>query len=639
VFESQVDRLPKPKYEYITTEEKARTALSEIANYNAIEVDSETTSLDPYTGKMSLLQLGVPNKAYVFDVRSDTEHSSVNLELFRPLLTDKSILKLLQNAVFDMSFIKYHGGYYIENIYDTMLAEQLLYLGIPGVKASLDSLTFRYFNIALDKEPRDTFADYNQVFKPYQLEYAANDVVVLDMIRQMQMSKITQEALENACRIEFEFTKPMCEMQLNGITFDVAKHEVIMSDIQAERDSYAKELSSVLDELEDQTTMFGVSLVNIDSNVQLLSSLRKYGLDLESTDVAVLKRYKDVPIVKAILKYRKAQKFLSTYGQTLIDKINPITGRLHTNFRQMVSTGRMSSLAPNLQNIPKLQLYRSCYVAKEGCLLVTTDMSGAELRILGNLSADPLFVECYSTGQDLHTRTASEILGIPIDQVTGKDRDGAKAINFGLAYGLSKYGLAKRLGITEKQADLMITTYFKRYVGIKRLLDSSARDAVMKRYTTTIGGRRRYYRLPEFGDPDFNKQKRAVEREGKNAVIQGSNADTIKEAMIIAVNELEKRKMESKLLLTVHDEIVIEAPFNEVEEAKHIAEQSLINGFGKYFSLIPMEAEGLVGPCWLKRACEDKSTGEECGGTDMKWSSDDKYGTKIVCKKCGAVQQ
>jgi DNA polymerase-1 len=638
VFESNRLYLPKPNYEYITTEAEARTALSEIANYKIIEVDSETTSLDPHVGKPVLLQIGVPNKAYVFDVRSDTEHSTVDLEIFKPLLTDKNILKLLQNAVFDMKYIKKHGGYYVNNIYDTMLVEQMFNLGLGFVKADLATLVMRYMNITVDKEPRGTFSDYNQVFKPFQLEYAANDVVILNMIRSLQQPRIQQEGFENVCRLEFEFTKPMCEMELNGITFDKDKHRIILSDIEEERQKHGKVVSDMLSAMNDQTTLFGVSLINIDSNVQLLKALRKYGLELDSTDVAALEKFKSIPVIDQLLAYRKSQKFISTYGESLIGKINEITGRLHTAFRQMVSTGRMSSSAPNLQNIPKKQIYRSCYVARDGHSLITADMSGAELRILGNLSADPVFVECYANGIDLHTRTASEVFGIPFDQVKNKDRGAAKAINFGLCYGLSKYGLARRLKISETEADDMINSYFRRYVGVKGLLEKAGKSAVMKWCSTTVSGRKRFYKLPEYGHPDFNKKKRAIEREGKNAIIQGANADTIKESMILAVNRLEERNMKSKLLLTVHDEIIIEAPYNEQEEAKHIAEQSLIDGFSRYFDLIPMETDGLVGPCWLKSECEDGKTGKKCGGTEMEWADDKKYGTKIVCKKCGADQ-
>lgn len=634
VFEQDVLRLPKPNYDYITSEQEARAALSEIANHKIIEVDTETTALDPYEAKVPLIQIGIPNKAFVFDIRHDTEHSDISLALFEPLLTDHNILKLIQNAVFDMKMIKHHGGYYVENVYDTMLVEQLFNLGVSARGARLDDMMYKYLGITMDKEPALTFSDYGQTYKPFQIEYAANDVVGLNMIRRMQIPRIQQEGFENVCRLEFEFTKPMCEMELNGITFDVDKHRVILSDIEEQRQKYGATIKDMLNAVENQTTLFGVSLVNIDSNQQLLKALNKYGLGLESTDVNVLAKHKGMPVVDALLDYRKAQKFISTYGETLIDKISQITGRLHTRFRQMVSTGRMSSAAPNLQNIPKKQIYRSCYIAKEGCLLVTADMSGAELRILGNLSADPIFVESYAKGIDIHTRTASEIFGIPMDQVKQKDRNAAKAINFGLCYGLSKFGLSNRLKITENEAQDMIDAYFARYRGVKRLLDRAGKMAVKKRHSITVSGRKRFYRLPEYTHPDFNRKKRSVEREGKNAIIQGANADTIKEAMILAVKKLEERNMKSKLLLTVHDELVIEAPFNEQGEAKRIAEQSLIDGFSKYFDLIPMEANALVGPCWLKNECEHN----KCGNTEMEFAPDEKYKTKLVCKKCGADQ-
>ncbi len=1072
VFESNTLRLPKPNYKYITKVDEACAALDEITNYNILEVDSETTGLDPYTSKISLLQIGIPNKAFVFDVRCDTEHSDVGLDLFKQVLTDKSILKILQNAVFDMKVLKLQGGYYIENIYDTMLVEQLFYLGLHGHKADLATLIFKYLGITVDKEPRNTFADYNQTFKSFQLEYAANDVLVLNAIRNMQLPRITKEGFENVCRLEFEFTKSMCEMELNGICFDVDKQRIILSDVEKEKDKHGNILRQMLSEAEDQTTLFGVSLINIDSNAQLLKALNKSGFELESTDVKVLKKFSGTPSIDELLAYRKAQKFISTYGETLIAKIHPVTGRLHTRFRQMVSTGRMSSSNPNLQNIPKKQIYRSCFTSKPGYVLITCDMSGAELRIMGNLSADKVFIECYATGSDLHTRTASEVFGIPIEKILSKHRNSAKAINFGLCvsentniftdsgvkkiqhvksgsivphdigvnkvsggsymgrkevfeiktqygytievtskhlvkvidkqgryidkklesvdinndyicikketdffskdnfifddftvekrtnykhfslpkevdeklamflglfisegsvikiknrgkysllqfgfsdkesefiekidsllyslfgerlyrlhkkgvvkyslnsvlfcewlanicsikdidktaeilipdcikqsskkiqicflnwlfegdgsvkqngngyaityssksyglikdvqlmllnfgilssvrsetradypeetyyelrlvsdearsifvddvgfvtkyknnkciknssrkgsvyflpnqndrlntilslrtkqeretrelydiiynaknytkgigniyfeklskyddffkfiyengivplpiksikskgmkkvydlsvedhhyfiangfvvhncYGLSKYGLARNLKISEKEADTMINTYFERYSGIKRLLDGAGKDAVRKRYSITVSGRKRFYNLPEYGHADFKRIKRSIEREGKNAIIQGANADTIKEAMIYVVDRLEESEYDAKLLLTVHDEVIVEVRKDQRYEVAELISQSLIDGFAKYFSLIPMEADALIGECWLKSECENEmDDGKKCGGKEMDFIEDKKYGTKIICKKCGAEQ-
>ncbi len=633
VFSDNVVSMPKPTYKYITTQEDANLAIEEIRKYHIIEVDCETTALDPREGKIVLLQIGLPNERYIFDVRNDTHHSSIDPQTFKPVLTTNKQIRIIQNAVFDMKMIKHHYGFYVDNIYDTMLTEQLFNLGRLNVKANLPALVFRYLGIAMDKEPRGTFKDYGQTFQPYQLEYAANDVAVLRLIRNLQLPKIKYHGFEDVCRLEFEFTKAMCEMELNGITLNVERQRKLIYETHTEREKYATEAEALLNECEDQTTLFGVSLVNLDSNVQLKKSLRRYGIDLEDTQEKTLSKHKGLPVVDALLGYRKAQKFISTYGETLIAKINKITGRLHTDFKQMVSTGRLSSSDPNLQNIPKKQKYRSCFVAADGYTLITADMSGAELRILGNVSADPIFIECFKEGIDLHSRTMAEIHGIPVDKVTGVMRDSAKAINFGLMYGLSKFGLARDLKISEKAAEEMMNKYFSRYRGVKKYLDKSARDAVRNKVSLSISGRKRFYNLPEYHHPSYRDAAKAVERQGMNQPIQGGNADTIKQAMIYLVDRLEKSDYDARLLLTVHDELIVEAKPDERYEVRKIVEQSLIDGFGKYFSLIPMETEGLIGDCWLKGACEVKVGKDKCGGREFKFNSEE----KLMCMKCGGI--
>jgi len=637
IVETNVLRLPKPNYKYITKEEDARRALEDIYRYPIIEVDSEANGLDPYFARMMLLQIGVPGVSYVFDLRRDIGKSEIDINFFKSLFIDKRILKLFQNVVYDMKLIRRHGGYYVENIYDTMLVEQLFNLGVSQRGADLISLVFKYLGITMDKEPRDTFTNYEQDFQPYQLEYAANDVVVLKLVREMQLERIKKESFENVCRLEFEFTKPMCEMELNGICFDVDKHRLILHEIEKEKIEKGQILQSFLDNSDDQSMLFGVPNINVDSNAQLLKAFNKLGLPLESTDVKEISRYKGFPAIDALLDYRKAQKFISTYGESLIEKIHPITGRLHTEFRQMVSTGRMSSSNPNLQNIPKKQIYRSCFVAKPGYVLITSDMSGAELRILGNLSEDQIFIESYRNGIDLHTRTSSEIFDVPMEKVTGEMRNAAKAINFGLAYGLSKFGLAQRLKLTEDAAEDMIKKYFQRYKGIKKYLDRSARQAVVERFSRTVSGRKRYYNLPDYEHPDYKRMKASVEREAKNAPIQGANADTIKEAMIYIVDRLDKSGLDAKLLLTVHDEVIVESHVDHAVGARHLVEQAIKDGFGKYFHLIPMETDALSGPCWLKGKCEAPVDGKKCNGTEMLFVPDDKYKNKIICKKCGSA--
>jgi len=633
VFETGVIGMPKPTYKYVTTQEEANLAIEEIRKYHIIEVDCETTAFDPREGKIVLLQIGLPNERYVFDVRNDTEHSSIDPQTFKPVLTTNKQVRLLQNAVFDMKMIKHHYGFYVDNIYDTMLTEQLFNLGRLGVKANLPALVFRYLGITMDKEPGGTFKDYGQTFQPYQLEYAANDVSVLRLIRNLQLPKIKYHGFEDVCRLEYEFTKSMCEMELNGITFNAEGQRKLIYETSIERERYAAEAEAILSGCEDQTTLFGVSLVNLESNPQLKKSLKRYGLELEDTQEKTLAKHRGLPVIDALLGFRKANKFISTYGETLIAQISKITGRVHTEFKQMVSTGRLSSSDPNLQNIPKKQKYRSCFIAADGYTLITADMSGAELRILGNMSADPIFIECFKEGIDLHSRTMAEIHSIPIEKVSGEMRNSAKAINFGLMYGLSKFGLARGLKISEKAAEEMMNKYFSRYRGVKKYLDKSAKEAVRNKVSLSISGRKRFYNLPEYHHPSYRDAAQAVERQGMNQPIQGGNADTIKQAMIYLVDRLEKSDYDARLLLTVHDEVVVEARPDERYEVRKIVEQALIDGFGKYFSLIPMETEGLIGPCWLKEACENDVSGNKCGGSEFKFNSKD----ELQCLKCGGT--
>lgn len=640
-FEITRETIPKPNYEYITNIEDAGRCIEHISRYPMIEIDTETTGFDPYTSKISLVQIGIPDKSYVFDVRSDTEHSSFDISALKPVFTNKTTLKLLQNAVFDMKMLKVHAGYYLENIYDTMLVEQLFSLGLTERGAGLADLVRKYLGLEMTKEPGGTFQNYHQVFEQFQLEYAASDVNILSLIRDMQLPRIQKEGFENVARLEFEFTKPMCEMELNGITIDQDKWRRMMGLIEDDRREALSNIHSMFSKNIVQNVLFNVPVINIDSNQQLLKALSDYGLKLDNTSEPTLKKYKDVPVVGELLKYRKLNKLISTYGESLLEKINPVTGRLHTRFRQMVSTGRMSSSAPNLQNIPKKQRFRSCFIAKPGYSLVTADMSGAELRILGNISEDPVFIDCYANGIDLHTRTASEVFSVSMEQAALSEHRGkAKAINFGLCYGLTKYGLADRLKISERDADDMINKYFERYSGVKSYLENAARLAVKHGFTQTVSGRKRFYNVPPFGHPDRAKIQRSVERRAKNAGIQGANADTIKESMILVVDRLEKSGLDAKLLLTVHDEVVIEVRNDQASEASKIVSQSLVDGFGRYFHKIPMETDALTGPCWLKSSCESRNEeGKKCGSTKMSFAPDDVYGTKLVCSKCGAPQE
>jgi len=605
VNNSSLADFPPVQYKYVTTSEDAVKLLEKIERYPIIEVDSETTGLDPLLDKVVLLQLGIAGKAFVFDVRK----GNVDVQIFKPLLEDKDHLKILQNAKFDYKFLKTNFGIEINRMYDTMIAEQLLFLGL-NFKANLQYLAAKYFHLNMPKDAATSFKKYNQKYQEYQLKYASNDVALLRDIYNLQLPQLKQQGLMRVAKLEFEFIKPLAEMELNGITLDVEKWRKIVDEMTVERDLLRTQISKTLSPTIDQTTLFGVSLLNLDSPMQLAKSLNTLGIQVESTDVKVLARYKDNPIVKSILDYRKFEKFITTYGEALINQIHTKTGRLHTDFNQMVSTGRLSSRDPNLQNIPAEQRYRSCFIAAPGYKLITSDLSQIELRILAEYSKDPILLEAYATGQDIHVRTACDVFDITPEEVIRdkKLEDGdpnkkgyrgaTKAINFGLIYGLSEVGLARRLGCSEKKARDLINRYFNKYKKVKEYIDKSGKSAVINRYSTTISGRKRFYKLPEPTDPTFNKMRGSVERAGTNAVIQGSCADIIKQVMIYTIERI--KDYDAKLLLTVHDEIVIEAKEQQVSEVSAIVSQSMVDGYAEFFKIVKGEAETLIGNCWLK---------------------------------------
>ena len=602
---SVLAEMPDPHYKYITSTEEAARHLEFIERHPFIEVDTETNGLDPHLAKIALMQLGVGGQAFVFDVRP----GRVDAQIFKHLLESNNSLKLLQNAVFDYEMLKTNFNIEMNRVYDTMLAEQLIGLGLHP-KAGLQHLVSKYLHMNMPKDIGKTFEDYNQEYQEYQLRYAANDVVVLREIYNQQLERLQQDDLMRVAQLEFGFVKPMAEMELNGMLLDIPRWRGILDEMVLERNKFRTQLADVFNTTMDQETLFGVSLLNLDSPAQVVKCLNDLGIPVEGSDVKELSKFKKNSVVKLLLNYRKYAKFITTYGEPMINRINPETGRLHTRFKQMVDTGRMSSSNPNLQNIPKEQKYRACFIARAGYKLITCDMSQAELRILAAYSRDPVFLEAFEKGLDLHTRTASDLFGFTYDEIIADKklsdddpnkknyRGNVKALNFGLIYGLTKVGLSLRMETSERDAQKLIDLYFGKYTSIGGWLNEASKFAVMNRYSTTMSGRRRYYRIPDPDHRDFNKIKGSIERQGKNHPIQGTNADTIKQAMIYIVDRI--KEYDARLLLTVHDEVIVEAKEEQAEEVSGIVSQAMVDGFAAFVPELAMEADSDIADYWVK---------------------------------------
>ena len=320
-----------------------------------------------------------------------------------------------------------------------------------------------------------------------------------------------------------------------------------------------------------------------------------------STNAEVLEGLADrYPICGKILEYRKYQKLRSTYIDSLI-ALRDANGRVHTRFDQVATaTGRLSSNEPNLQNIPvRTEIgreIRGAFVARPGCVLVDADYSQIELRVLAHIAKDETMIAAFNAGQDIHARTAAEVYGVPIDQVTHEMRSACKAVNFGIVYGISDFALAKNIGVTRAQARDFIARYFERYAGVKAYMDNSVKEARERGFALTLMGRRRY--IPEMLSGNFNLRSFG-ERCAMNSPIQGTAADIIKLAMIRVDEELRRRKMRTKLILQVHDELILEAPEDEAEEAAALLKECME---GVMRLDVPLRADVSSGGDW--RACK-----------------------------------
>ncbi len=391
--------------------------------------------------------------------------------------------------------------------------------------------------------------------------------ILVDRLEEDQLWKLYSE-------LELPLARVLAKMEARGILVDPNKLETMSEDFKTSLDTLTEEIHDMAGET-----------FNINSPKQLGHILFEVmGLPVvkrtktgPSTDAEVLDKLSDKPIVSKILEYRQISKLKSTYADALRDLIDPSTKRIHSTFNQMVTaTGRLSSTNPNLQNIPirrpEGKKIREAFVSAEDWILLAADYSQIELRILAHVSGDESFITAFNSGKDIHTQTASEVFGVPLEDVTGEQRSAAKAINFGIVYGISSYGLARGTNLSRDKAQEYIDGYFARYPKVKEYLDSAVRQARENGYVTTLLDRRRY--LADIQSRDFTKRSFS-ERMAMNTPIQGSAADVIKLAMLAVEEQLETEGSRARLLLQVHDELVLEVPSDELKATAVLVKRAM----------------------------------------------------------------
>lgn len=563
-------------YQSILTEADLNDWLSRLQQAELICFDTETTSLDPMQAKIVGVSFSVtPGEAAYIPLSHDYFDAPPQLPLadtlktLKPLLENPAIKKVGQNLKYDMHVLANHGIQLQGIAHDTLL-ESYVFESHKG--HGMDELSDRHLGIL--PIPYEAVAGkgakqvgFNQVTVEQASEYAAEDADITLQLHHALYPQVTQSS-------KLEFIYSQIEMPSMQVLQRMERHGVLIDSHMLNRQS--NEIGLRLMEIEKQAFELAGQPFNLGSPKQLqeilfgklgIKPLKKTPSGVPSTDEDVLQELAlDYPLPKVILEHRSLAKLKSTYTDKLPKMINPQTGRVHTSYNQAVAiTGRLASSDPNLQNIPvrtaEGRRIREAFIAPAGSHLVSADYSQIELRIMAHLSQDTGMLSAFANNEDIHRATAAEIFAVEKTQVDHEQRRYAKVINFGLIYGMSAFGLAQNLNIERSAAQSYIERYFARYPGVRRYMNETRELAKQQGYVETIFGRRLW--VPEINSPNGNRRAGA-ERAAINAPMQGTAADLIKLAMIAVDQWLTKEQLQTKLIMQVHDELVLEVPDAEL---------------------------------------------------------------------------
>ena len=571
-------------------------------------IDTETDSLDTVSANLVGVSLAVEEGAGCYipiGHKYDGCPSQLGLEEVVEIIgaaIEKNKHKAVgQNLKFDIPILSRHG-IHLDNFFaDTMLMSYVL--NSTATRHGMDKLAEFYLNYSTVKYKDITGTASKQInFSAVEIEiasnYAAEDADVtlrlFNKLDKLLKDKPTQIKLLQ--EIEYPLVHVLSNVEMNGAKVDKMKLA-----------NHSKELSKKIEDLSSQAFKIAGEEFNLDSPKQLLvvlyeklklPILKKTPKGQPSTNEETLQRLaEEYEIPKIILQYRTLAKLKSTYTDSLIRIENPTTGRIHTSYQQAVtSTGRLSSTEPNLQNIPiktsEGRRIREAFVPEKGNVLISADYSQIELRIMAHLSKDKNLTHAFNNNLDIHSATAAEVFGVSLDEVTQDQRRSAKAINFGLMYGMSAFGLTRQLDIPRAEAQKYLDTYFERYTGVKEYMENIKAKAKENMYVETIMGRRLY--LNEINAAN-GLRRQAAERAAINAPLQGSAADIIKKAMIDINKFLNKEMPEVKMIMQVHDELIFETPKQSSEKVLQLVKKMMEEAVKLD---IPLIAEAAIGDNW-----------------------------------------
>ena len=605
---SEKESAADKNYQTIRTEKELDELMGLINQADYVSFDTETTSLDYMLAELVGISIALkPNEAFYIPINHNYEGAEKQLEqdfvleALKPFLESDEIPKIGHNLKYDRHILQNAGIDLKGTLLDTMLFSYVNNSTIT--RHNLDAVSKRYLNInptsyedVAGKGAKQI--PFSEVSIDVASDYASEDADISLKLYEHIEPLVQKEA--KLAKLYSEIEGPLIytlgDIERNGVLIDSEKLS-----------QQSKELEAKILKLESQVQKNAGEDFNLGSPKQLQEILyEKLGLPVikktpkgqPSTSEAVLQELSiDFPIVHDILSYRAISKLKSTYTDKLPKMINSNTGRVHTSYHQAVTaTGRLSSSDPNLQNIPirseEGRRIREAFIAPEGYKILAADYSQIELRIMAHLSKDQGLMDAFAKGQDIHQATAAEIFSINIDDVTPNQRRSAKAINFGLIYGMSAFGLSKQLQITRAEAQNYIEQYFERYPGVKNYMDETKSSAKQNGYVETVLGRRLY--LADIESSNYQRRQYA-ERSAINAPMQGTAADLIKMAMTDLHSKIRNESLDAKIIMQVHDELVIEVNENQLDELSDLT----VNIMADIFKLdVDLKVDADIGNNW-----------------------------------------